>query len=707
MRQTYFRLLYASIFGFFTLFLVAGLAPLNPQNIAWLSNFDPTQHYVGWALFSKDEWRWPLGLNPLYGLEISNSIVFSDSIPLLALLFKLGAPFLTEPFQYFGLWILLCLTLQFYFGSLLGRLITPYLWLQYLIGALLVFSPPLLWRIGLHAGLVSHFLILIGFYLVLRPTSNRQIWYWSILLMVTLLSHFYFFPIIVTLWLADLGNRFWLAHTISWSLLLWNITIGLGACLLIAYLAGYFAINGGSVAGAGFSIGGFNLLTLFDSAGWSYLLSPVVLPPNPYDRFNYLGLGNIVLIVIASACLIKQRNLLLQPIKRYPFLLIGLVVLSIFSLSNRIAIGNWSMEFAIPEQLYFLASIIRTPNRLIWASFYAIVIFSLYVLIRSYSNKKSLLIISLILTLQIIDTSAGWLNIKQSLARWSSPEPNQVVLKNPFWEAAARHYSQIKIVPLQLGQYQVFWHTFAPYAAEYHLGTNAVFLARPADPSQVASTNLAFTKASQVPPFGNYDPTTLYIFDDWKNNPDLGIPKFNPHSDLLVKIDGYTVLAPGWKNCATCPAVPSQFELSSIVEIPKLNKPIRFIKESNAWTNYHVLGLDHPEPWGAWSIASTVTFVFPIPQEKVSALELIMNALINPKQPQQRVEIWIDKQLKQEVTLTQANDNIITIPITPMPNQSYIFVELRLPDKIRPLDLGINQDTRTLAIGMISAQWKQ
>ena len=67
---------------------VVGLPVLDPTNIAWLSEDDLAAHFMGWQFYRNGPFTNPIGLNPLYGLEISNSIVYSDSIPLLAIIFK-------------------------------------------------------------------------------------------------------------------------------------------------------------------------------------------------------------------------------------------------------------------------------------------------------------------------------------------------------------------------------------------------------------------------------------------------------------------------------------------------------------------------------------------------------------------------------------------------------------------------------------------
>ena len=83
-------------------FGIIGIAPINPQNINWLqiANPDSLTNYLGWVFYRFSPWSWPIGLNPNYGLEISSSIVFSDSIPLLAFLFKPINFILPETFKF-------------------------------------------------------------------------------------------------------------------------------------------------------------------------------------------------------------------------------------------------------------------------------------------------------------------------------------------------------------------------------------------------------------------------------------------------------------------------------------------------------------------------------------------------------------------------------------------------------------------------------
>ena len=104
-----------SISIIFWLYLL-GPEYINPLNQDWLYNGDLSINQIGWNFFRDDLWRFPLGLNPNYGIYNGGSIVFSDSIPLFALIFKLFESFIPDTFQYFSFWILLCIYLQIYFS---------------------------------------------------------------------------------------------------------------------------------------------------------------------------------------------------------------------------------------------------------------------------------------------------------------------------------------------------------------------------------------------------------------------------------------------------------------------------------------------------------------------------------------------------------------------------------------------------------------
>lgn len=108
----------AAVLGALCFIGIYGVDILNPTYDAWLlQGGDLTIHYIGWEFFRVSDWQFPIGLMDRICYPNSVSIIFTDSIPVLAVLFKLFSSFLPETFQYFGWWALLCFILQGVFST--------------------------------------------------------------------------------------------------------------------------------------------------------------------------------------------------------------------------------------------------------------------------------------------------------------------------------------------------------------------------------------------------------------------------------------------------------------------------------------------------------------------------------------------------------------------------------------------------------------
>lgn len=89
--------------------IIYGVKILNPTYVDWLlGGGDLSQHYLGWEFFRKGDWKFPLGLTDMAAYPLETSVVFTDSIPLFALFFKIFRNILPQNFQYFGIYGILC-----------------------------------------------------------------------------------------------------------------------------------------------------------------------------------------------------------------------------------------------------------------------------------------------------------------------------------------------------------------------------------------------------------------------------------------------------------------------------------------------------------------------------------------------------------------------------------------------------------------------
>jgi hypothetical protein len=103
---------WAAGMGVLIFLMIYGWTPLEVQNDAWImagyDEVDIKQHYAGWLAFRKSEWTFPLGMAQDMAVGTGTIISFTDSIPWVAMFFKLFRNVLPETFQYFGIYTGLC-----------------------------------------------------------------------------------------------------------------------------------------------------------------------------------------------------------------------------------------------------------------------------------------------------------------------------------------------------------------------------------------------------------------------------------------------------------------------------------------------------------------------------------------------------------------------------------------------------------------------
>jgi len=708
--------------GLIAFFAVCGLSILNPQNIAWLSNLDPAQHYLGWAFFKSSPWSWPPGLNPSYGLEISSSIVFSDSIPLFAFLFK---PFALPPvFQYFGLWTLMCFILQAYFAWLIGGLYIHNLFLRALLCPLLVFFPPMLWRVGEHAALAGHFLILAGIYLNLSSSHRNRNIYWLVLILTSSLVHFYLLSMVLCLWLADMldshGNyakinaspRKYLAIEILSVVLLLPLTL---------WLAGYFAIGkAGSIADSAatglYGVGRMNLLAIINSQGWSYWLPSIAtgLPESSeqdlilstQEGFSYLGLGNLLLCVLATVTFFT-KGLRLSSLSAHHFLVILTILMVIFAVSNNVGLGPYNFHVSLPEGVNAVASIYRASGRFAWIALYLLVLMTALIIAKSYTPKVAIGILLLCAVLQMIDTSAGWLGVRNRLSVAQSENTN--ALSSSIWQSIGNQYTQVREFPLNLGAGQAYWEKLGFYAANHNMATNATYAAR-FDMEKIIAENDRLT--SQISA-RNYVRDAIYIIAD---SAVLPVSQSLRSDDVFVRLNQMNVLLPqGASKLDSKLFTDVQLIKQSSVRRPLTGEVISFAKNQSG-VNF-LNGIDgaktigygwaYPEVWGVWSEGAKASLTLLLPNqrtaEEVKSLVLDLKAFT----PGQVIQIMLNDRLVRVFKPLAPGISQLEVPINSEDQAaSFVRLDFVIRQPVSPQSLGLGDDSRKLGVGLISAQFR-
>ena len=116
----------SAVMGIILFCLIYGIRIIDPTYTEWIisKSGDLVQHYLGWAYYRNSPWTFPLGL--IEGLTMPDKVscIYTDSIPLFAVFFKILSPILPESFQYAGIWGVFSFAMQGFFSAILLQLST-------------------------------------------------------------------------------------------------------------------------------------------------------------------------------------------------------------------------------------------------------------------------------------------------------------------------------------------------------------------------------------------------------------------------------------------------------------------------------------------------------------------------------------------------------------------------------------------------------
>lgn len=709
-KLTHLKLATPFILGCIACLVVMGPKILDPQNLGWLIGVDPIQHYIGWAFFREGPWILPIGMNPNYGLDLSSSIVFTDSIPLLAFFFKSISFALPETFQYLGLWTLVCFILQAFAGFLLLKLVTNDYALRILGSGYFIFAPPMLWRMGYHTALASHFVILVALYLCLSKQCVHRKILWALLISLTALIHFYLLVMVVALWVSNLldfydgqacrgvVNQSYNRKLIGcFRAILIEVTLVSIPLLFVLWQCGYFSIGHRAISSNGFGLHRMNLLALFHPGGWSYFIPSNHVMNYPGEGFSYLGLGGILILFFALIQINKNIKTIIRGIQTHKFFILTLLLLFFIALSNNVGIGGKNYHFDIPNIFLDSLNIIRSSGRMFWPMYYTIIFCALAVLMLTLPKKLCIWTLSIGLLLQIADTSHAWLPRRVSLNQNPSEKIYTPSIQNyVFWNCVAKNYKKIIMAPPRYSSKD--WVAFSVFAAEKKMSTNAVYLARTDQDKLMESTRKVMDSLHE----GDYDKSSIYVIE----NQSLPVALSGITSNAkLVYVDGYNILLPDHSRYGCGDALSQNDRAYKIRDIPDLEKKISF-QAGSIWTQFLIWGWSDPESWGSWSDGNESRLILTVPSN-AKTLELTFRAMINKKNKLQPVEVFVDNKSEGTYHFHRAEGNSILLGLTDAQRKKQIIsIQFKYQKPIKPSATSQSEDQRSLAIGIESAVFK-
>ena len=384
-RQRY--ALAAALLGAIFFLLLYGVRVLDPTNISWILNDDgdPTQHYFGWEFYRDSQVHLPyLGMSYATVYPYRTSIIYTDSIPLLAVFFKIFSALLPANFQYLGIWGLFCFMAQGFFGQkVIWRIsgarsrdiVTR--WGTVLGALLLLLYPVLTVRMFGHTALAGNWLILMGIWLWLccGDSLPKACLWWGIMGILCAGIHQYYLPMLGILAVGHAVSR--LMRGKGSALALLTILSYCACALAELFLLGAFS---GNFAGA-------------STDGWTQGADSVNLfVPGLYSSWEvdiYMGAGCVVACALALAAgivLLLHRRSWGKISARLPWLISAVVIVLLSLLaaaSPSVQIGGVHVvDLPMPEPILALWEMFRVCGRIGWVAGYLIAALACGLLLR-------------------------------------------------------------------------------------------------------------------------------------------------------------------------------------------------------------------------------------------------------------------------------------------------------------------------------------
>ena len=473
-----------ALVGVLIFLAVYGVRVLDPTSVDWILNNpspDPAQHYLGWELFRRSPVHLPyLGANYNAVYPFRTSVLFTDSLPLAALFFKLLGGILPTRFQYFGWWGLLCYALQ---GGLGQAVIARFggvkldqkakLWGSVAGAGVLVLFPALTMRMFAHTALAANWLVLLAVYLWLRsdeimPSTRRACLLWGGMGLLCAGIHLYYLPM-VGLVLVGYAVRRALQKR-GPAAVLAPIAAFCAVALAELFLLGAFAVNF-----AGYSNG------YLSGADYLGLFVPWYAPS--WEQNVYMGVGAVwavVLAIFSMVCNARKAEKFFAA--HHDWVAAGLVVLVLDLVAaggNAITVGGKTLfTVPIPQPLMDFWAMFSSCARLAWLAGMLLAVTACGLVLRFWEKGAVPALL-----LAVCAVAQGWGQRGELFNRWADYHyydfryENKSLLTDPAWEdiAASGQYSHLAFATFDF-EHDEFWD-LVDFAADHGWTSNSFYMA--------------------------------------------------------------------------------------------------------------------------------------------------------------------------------------------------------------------------------------
>lgn len=506
-------LVMAGAIGAFVFILLYGVKVLNPCYTDWLMRGgDISQHYLGWKMYRNGDWTFPIGLTDQLAYPHYTSVIFTDSIPIFAVFFKLLSPILPANFQYFGFWGIMCFAFQ---GILSAKILQKFLkehLLVFLGAVFFILSPICIRRMFGHTALAGQWLILLAIYTIVYydekfyKTKNAALVY-GILGFLCSTIHLYFVPMVGIVLCAFVLISIVKSKKIFQSF--FPLISFLAIVIVTVYLLGGFASNTTAQIG-GLGYFGLNLNNFFNPRGWSIFLKDLTAyTPGQDDAFAYPGLGVLFLLFVTLLHAVSgihfssvklNKETAAGQIENIAYILIILLSLMV-AVSPTIAFGDHLLvEVPLPAFIERIWSVFRASGRLFWPAVYLLVLFAICgdrAFINRYSSMPAneldkpgtrinlkLLILAFCIILQVADLSDRFKSLHD---QFSKEVQYQSMLSDPFWEEVMKE-EKIEHFIFAKPEDQMLLYSITDLASNHQIDIGNFYFARNINNDMVQKT---------------------------------------------------------------------------------------------------------------------------------------------------------------------------------------------------------------------------
>ncbi|HEX7556751.1 MAG TPA: DUF6311 domain-containing protein, partial [Leptolinea sp.] len=445
-----FLALLGGLTGALIFHLIYGAGTLDVSRVNWLFNLgDNAQHYLGWVFYRNDPWMFPIGFSRSLGYPGGTCMCFTDSIPLLAIPFKLLSYLLPATFQYFGLWTLLNFVLQGALAALILYEVTKSRTAAVMAPLFFCTADILLFRVFRYTPLSGQWIVLFALYIYfLNKRETRWNWLWPLVHCMAVLIQGYFFVMTFMIFCGALLERYLKDRKLL--PIGKNLLINLASTALCMWLVGFFTDSVDmSDAGLGYFKANLNAF-INPLAGWSRFFKPLPLAAGTYPNVNYLGLGIILLFILGILTLVFWKKKSPREVfASQTGLFLIIPVLGVFALSNVITWNDTVLfTYYLPAPLMRLWSVFRGTERMLWPVYYLIFIFAISQTTRITSRRwVTAAVLMAAFGIQLVEITPL---LQYFHGEYSNPQGKPTSLHSDFWADAASQFDSVILLPLSL-----------------------------------------------------------------------------------------------------------------------------------------------------------------------------------------------------------------------------------------------------------------